>query len=74
MTRKSYEAALEAHGYTVLMSVGFGMRPDGAYSLKLAASPMLKSVSDEHWEMIRDTLIKSLDQLRETPMDDLEFA
>ena len=70
---RGFEAALEARGYTVLLSVGFGEKPDGSYSLKVAASPVLKTVSEENWMVILETLVGALLKMRATPMDDLEI-
>ena len=70
---KSYERALEQRGYTVLISVGFGQRPDGTWSIKLAASPALRGFSQETWQSVRDTIVGALDRMYETPLDDLEM-
>ena len=69
---KSFEQALEQRGYTVLLSVGFGRRIDGTWSIKLAASPALRQFSPETWKAVRETIIGALDRLIETPLDDLE--
>lgn len=69
---KSFEKALEQRGYTVLLSVGFGRRIDGTWSIKLAASPALRQFSPETWGSVRETIIGALDRLIETPLDDLE--
>lgn len=69
---KSFERALEQRGYTVLLSVGFGQRLDGAWSIKLASSPVLRQFTPETWAGIRQTIIGALDKLVSTPLDDLE--
>lgn len=70
---KSFEAALEAKGYTVIMAVGFGERIDGTYSIKLASSPLLRGLSEGTWRMTRETIIRAMDRMRESPLDDLEI-
>ena len=69
---KSYERALEARGYTVLLSVGFGHQADGSWTIKLAASPAIRKFSPETWVIVRETIIGALDKMIETPLDDLE--
>ena len=69
---KSFERALEQRGYTVLISVGFGQRPDGTWSIKLAASPVIRQLTPTLWAGVRETIIGAMDKLINTPLDDLE--
>ncbi len=69
---KSFERALEQRGYTVLLSVGFGQRPDGTWTIKLASSPVLRQLKPSDWQAVRDTIIGAIDKLISTPLDDLE--
>lgn len=69
--KMSLEAAILAAGYEPLIIVGFGSQ-NGQFTLKVGANPAVRTVRDETWELIRETVIRSLDRLRELPMDDLE--
>ena len=69
---RSFEQALEQRGYTVLISVGFGQRPDGSWSIKLAASPVIRQLTPTLWAGVRETIIGAMDKLINTPLDDLE--
>ncbi len=64
--------ALEDRGYVCLIAVGFGTRPDGAYSVKVAASPALRSLSSETWATTLRTIYQAIDLMHSTPMDDME--
>ena len=68
-----YEEALAARGYIALICVGFGSRPDGAYSVKIAAHPVLRQFKPETWVVVRKTIIGALDKLIAEPLDDLEW-
>lgn len=68
---KLQEAILEA-GYEPLIIVGFGIRPDGAFSLKTGAHPAIRTISEETWQVMRQTIDRALDRLREAPLDDLD--
>ena len=72
MTSPKFEDALIARGYTPLICVGIGLRPDGSYSIKLAAAPAIRSLNPETWATVRQTIIGAMDRLIETPLDDLE--
>jgi hypothetical protein len=70
--KKSFEAALAESGYITILAIGF--KEDGHdYRIKLAASPVLKSLKPETYEVLLDTIFGALDKLYDTPMDDLEF-
>ena len=69
----SLEEAILAAGYEPLIIVGFGSQ-NGQFSLKVGANPAIRTVREETWELIRATVIKSLDRLRDLPMDDLEIV
>lgn len=73
MTPHSFERSLEQRGYTCLFCVGFGQRIDGSHSIKLAASPVLRGLTEEAWQATRETIIRALDRMRDSPLDDLEF-
>lgn len=68
----SFEDALAAQGYDVILAVGFRQSGED-YRLKVAASPVLKALSPETWEVLRDTLTGALERLYNTPLDDLEI-
>ena len=68
-----FEDALIERGYTPLICIGVGERPDGVYSVKLAASPVLRQLSPETWRIMRETIIGAMDRLIIEPMDDLEW-
>ena len=68
-----YEAALEARGYTPLICIGFGERPDGMYSVKIAAHPVIRSFKPETWAVLRQTIIGAMDKMLSEPLDDLEW-
>ena len=73
MTTPRFEDALIARGYVPLMCIGFGERADGSYSIKLAASPVIRRLSPETWAVMRQTIIGALDRIATEPMDDLEW-
>jgi hypothetical protein len=67
--------ALVAVGYRPFLAVGLGEGTRGELRLRLAGEArVVRQVSDANWQVIRDTLIKSLDRLRTLPLDDLEHA
>ena len=69
---RSYEAALAEQGFITILAVGF--KEDGDdYRIKVAASPVLKSLSPQTWDVLLDTLLNALTRLYMTPMDDLEI-
>lgn len=68
-----FEDALIERGYTPLICVGFGQRPDGTYSIKLAAAPVIRSLDPKTWSVMRQTIIGAIDQLISQPLDDLEI-
>ena len=68
-----FETALEARGYTPLICIGFGERPDGTYSVKIAAHPVLRSFRPTTWAVVRQTIMDALDKVVSEPMDDLEW-
>ena len=73
MIAPRFEDALIARGYTPLMCVGFGERADGTYTIKLAASPVIRHLSPEMWTVLRQTIIGAMDRIIAEPMDDLEW-
>ena len=73
VNNKSFERSLETRGYTVLMAVGFGERIDGTYSIKLVSSPILRNLSEGTWQATRKTIIRAMDRMRTSPLDDLEI-
>ena len=67
--------ALINAGYFPILAVGLGEDAQGKLRLRLAGeASVVRQVSDTHWQVIRETLIKSLDRLRSLPLDDLEHA
>lgn len=66
------QEAILAAGYEPLIIVGFGVRPNGSFSLKVGAHSVVRKVSNEVWEEIREVLDRALDRIRELPMDDLD--
>lgn len=73
MTTRSLEDALAARGYTCLFAIGFGERPDGTFSIKVAAHPGVKRLHGQTWDVCRQTIIGALDKLMASPLDDLEI-
>lgn len=73
MSAKLQEAIIAA-GYEPLVIVGFGTRADGQFSLKVGAHPAIRTVRDETWQLIRETINRALDNLREAPLDDLDIV
>lgn len=61
--------ALEEKGYVVLAAIGFGTRPDGTYSCKVAAHPVLRSFTHEQFLVVVNALVK----MYTTPLDDLDI-
>ena len=73
MTSPKFEDALIARGYTPLICIGIGQRKDGTYSVKLAASPVLRHLSPETWKAMKETIIGAMERIVYDPLDDLEF-
>ena len=73
MHAKLQETILAA-GYEPLIIVGFGTRADGQFSLKVGANPAVRNVSDDTWRIMRETIERALDRLRESPLDDLDIV
>ena len=73
MTSPKFEDALIARGYTPLICIGVGQRADGTYSVKLAASPVLRQLSPETWKVMKQTIIGAMERIVTEPMDDLEW-
>ena len=73
MQLRSLDDALGERGYVTLFAVGLGRRLDGTASIKLAARPGLRDIPESDWIIIRETILGAMEQLRETPMDDLEI-
>ncbi len=74
MTHAKLQEAILAAGYEPLIIIGFGTRADGQFSLKVGANPAIRSVSDETWLLMRETIDRALDDLRSAPMDDLDIV
>ncbi len=68
-----FEDALIARGYTPILCIGIGNRPDGSMSIKLAASPTIRSLGPETWQVLRQTIVAAMDRLILEPLDDLEW-
>ena len=67
-----FDAALREQGYTVILAIGI-KETDNDYRLKVAAVPMLKSLKPDMYYTLLDTVMKALERLYDTPMDDLEL-
>ena len=66
--------ALEARGYTALLCVGMGTRPDGRPSIKIAANPGIRNIRNTHeWLVMRQTIMSAIDRLMASELDDLEI-
>lgn len=72
MAHAKLQEAIIAAGYEPLIIVGFGNRASGEFSLKVGAHPAIRTVRDDTWQLIKDTMNRALDNLRESPLDDLE--
>jgi hypothetical protein len=72
MHAKLQEAILAA-GYEPLIIVGFGER-NGKFSLKVGANPAVRTISEETWQIMRETIDRALDNLRDSPLDDLDIV
>ena len=66
-------SALEERGYTVLFAIGHGNREDGAWSIKIAAHPGVRTLPPATWAVTRETIIGAIDKLMASPLDDLEI-
>ena len=55
-------------GHEILLVVS--VAPDGV-TLQTGVQPVLRRVSDEGFATVVETVVKSLERLRESPMDDL---
>lgn len=73
MAHAKLQEAILAAGYEPLIIIGFGTMGD-QFSLKVGANPAVRSVSDDTWLIIRQTIDRALDRLREAPMDDLDIV
>ena len=62
--------ALEERDYVVLAAIGFGTRPDGNYSCKVAAHPVLRTFTPAQFDII----VRALVHMYEVPLDDLEIT
>ena len=70
--KKSFEEALTEQGYITIVAIGF--KEDGYdYRIKVAASPVLRSLQPETYDVLMETIIGALSKLYDTPMDDLEI-
>lgn len=66
------EAVIE-QGYLPFLVVGIGVNEGDTPVLRLAGEfTITRKMPEEYWRIIRQTLITSLDSLRESPLDDLE--
>lgn len=71
--KRDLGAALEERGYTVLFAIGHGRRIDGKWSIKVAAHPGVRTLSEQSWQTTRQIIIDALDKLMASPLDDLEI-
>jgi hypothetical protein len=70
--KKSFEEALTEQGYITIVAIGF-KESGHDYRIKVAASPVLKALQPETYDMLMETIIGALSKLYDTPMDDLEI-
>ena len=68
----SFEAALAKGGFVTIIAVGFKEEAED-YRIKIAANPVLKSLPPGVWDSLVETISAGLDQLYDTPLDDLEI-
>ena len=61
--------ALEEREYVVLAAIGFGTKPDGNYSCKIAAHPILRTFTPAQFDIV----VRALVRMYEAPLDDLEL-
>ncbi len=65
--------AIEEDGYLVFVAAGIRVADDGMPQMRLAGEvSVIRKLPDEAWEIIRDTLFGAIDDLRSSPLDDLE--
>lgn len=67
-------AVLEERGYTVLFAIGQGQRPDGSYSIQVAAHPVIRELSEETWQVTRGIIVATIDKIRDSVADDLNWV
>jgi hypothetical protein len=63
------EQKLRDLNYAVLVSIGFGQTPKGEYTFKVAANPVVRTLSPAQFER----MVQALIGLYTTPLDDLEM-
>jgi hypothetical protein len=73
MAHAKLQEAIVAAGFTPIIVVGFGDK-DGEFAFKIATIPAMRELSDETWEMIEETITRSLRRLKTLPLDDLELG
>ena len=72
MPRNMVEA-LEEGGYMPFFAAGVRVSEDGVPEMRLDGEmSIVRKLEDDVWQMIRDTLVNGLDDLRASPLDDLE--
>lgn len=74
MKHAKLQEAIIAAGYEPLIIVGLGTRATGECRLKVGAHPAVRTISDEAWELMRETINRALDNLRNSPLDDLDMV
>jgi hypothetical protein len=63
------EKKLRDLNYAVLVSIGFGQTPAGEFTFKVAANPVVRTLSPAQFER----MVQALWGLYTTPLDDLEM-
>lgn len=65
--------AIEDEGFLVFVVAGIRVSDDGMPQMRLAGEvSVIRKLPDEAWEIIRETLFGAIDDLRSSPLDDLE--
>ena len=73
MRKKNICTALEDRDYVILLAIGHGQRPDGTFTIKVAAHPVIRTLPRATWQATRETIIGAIDKLMASPLDDLEI-
>jgi len=65
-------AALIKDGYSVFIAAGVKIDENDIPRLRCGANyQLVRRLSEPSWQIMRETLIKSIDKLRSAPLDDM---
>ena len=68
----SFDEALRDRGYVPILAIGFKEAGED-YRIKIAASPVLRMLSEETYGVLLETIVNGLLRLHDVPLDDLEI-